>query len=935
MSTIESSMETLKTIFDYAKVGIAICDAQTKRIEMVNPAFAAIHGYEPHELIGMVSGRAFAPECMFKHQGENHRSACTYEDTAYETLHTKKDGSTVPVEVHVTVLKDELGSPKHRIANVFDITERRRGEEALVESLEFIEGVLHALPDLLFEVDGGGTYLNVWTSEPMLLALQKELLLGKTVYDILDGESADICMDAIRIADQQGKCIGHQVQIDIPGGKKWFELSISKLSSADERGRFLVLSRDITERKASDRILHTLTEAINVSSESVYLIDLKSARFIYVNDTASRQLGYRREELLGGMRVFDIDPDFGRSEWHEHVHALKTKGYLKIQTRHRTKSGRIFPVEVSTHYYLREGCEYNLAIVRDITEQKKTEASLRENEARLREAQKIARIGSWELDFFDHSLTWSDEIYRIFEIDPGVNPSYDLFLDAIHPEERSSVEWKYAESVVEKNPYDGVHRILMGDGRVKYVHARAETTFDSEGNPLWMAGTVQDITERKNSEQQIEHMALHDALTGLPNRVLAKERMEEAIRYCASKGTKAALLFIDLDGFKIVNDTLSHSIGDVLLKKVSDKLRECIRSADTLCRLGGDEFLLILSGIEREEDIRLILTKIFQAFDAPLPVLSHQLPISMSVGISLYPDHADTFEALLQKSDMAMYKAKDSGKNGYYFYDEQMNHTMMGQFKLHNDLKQAINEEQFILHYQPQIDLVENRIIGVEALIRWRHPLQGMIPPMQFISLAENSGLIVQIGEWVIREACAQTARWSEQGIDLTVAVNISGVQFKRGNLYDVVKNALEHTGINPAQLELELTESIMMQDTEKTLRTVDELKNLGTLLSIDDFGTGYSSLAYLKRFAVDKLKIDQSFVRDILHNPEDAVIVKTIVQMAKSLNLKTIAEGVENQAVLDVIESYGCDEVQGYHFAKPLEAAAFEHFHTNFYKGE
>jgi diguanylate cyclase (GGDEF)-like protein len=454
-------------------------------------------------------------------------------------------------------------------------------------------------------------------------------------------------------------------------------------------------------------------------------------------------------------------------------------------------------------------------------------------------------------------------------------------------------------------------------------------------DPLQTIVVAKDITDRKMIEQKIEYMAHHDALTGLPNRVLAHDRMERAIAYAREHNTMSALLFIDLDGFKAINDTLGHSIGDRVLQSVSQRLRECLRERDTLSRQGGDEFLLILSALTTLIDIKIIAEKLIEAFDQPFYVQNHPLSLSASIGISRYPDDGADFETLLQSADMAMYKAKESGKNTYRFYTKEMIHHQLDYFTLQNDLKTAVIEKQFVLHYQPQIDLGQNRIVGVEALIRWRHPQRGMIPPMEFIPLAESSGLIVQIGEWVIREASAQAARWHTMGIEIGVAVNISGVQFKRGNLAEVVSDALKDSKLPPSYLELELTESIMMQDVESTLQMVHRLKAHGVQLSIDDFGTGYSSLAYLKRFALDKLKIDQSFVRDILSDQEDAIIVSTIVQMAKSLNLKTIAEGVENQAVLDVIESYGCDEVQGYHFAKPLEAAAFEAYHQKFYYGE
>lgn len=296
----------------------------------------------------------------------------------------------------------------------------------------------------------------------------------------------------------------------------------------------------------------------------------------------------------------------------------------------------------------------------------------------------------------------------------------------------------------------------------------------------------------------------------------------------------------------------------------------------------------------------------------------------------MYPDDGDNFDSLLQQADTAMYKSKEHGRSSYCFFAENMNVEIMEHLCIQNDLKKAIEQNEFVLHYQPQMDLKQNRISGAEALIRWNHPERGMIPPMSFIPTAESSGLVVQIGEWVIKEACRQAVEWSKRGIHLTMAVNISAIQFKRGNLEEVVRQALDESGLNPQLLELELTESILIHDTEKVLEAVQRLKSLGIQLSIDDFGTGYSSLSYLKRFAVDKLKIDQSFVKDIVNDQEDAAIVKAVIQMAKSLNLKTIAEGVENIEVLNIINGYGCDEVQGYHFAKPLEAVNFEQY----YKG-
>jgi diguanylate cyclase (GGDEF)-like protein len=386
-----------------------------------------------------------------------------------------------------------------------------------------------------------------------------------------------------------------------------------------------------------------------------------------------------------------------------------------------------------------------------------------------------------------------------------------------------------------------------------------------------------------------------------------------------------ALLFLDLDKFKTINDSLGHVIGDGLLKSVSVRLRECLRDTDTLSRQGGDEFLIVLSNARDTESVTLVAEKILERMGEPFAIDHHELSISLSIGIAVYPDDGKDFDTLLKQSDTAMYQAKESGRNTYRFHTEQMNIDAVEHLRMRNGLRHALDHGEFVLHYQPQISLASGAVIGAEALIRWNHPELGMVAPGRFISVAEDSGLIVPIGEWVLREACRQAVAWHKAGLpELLIAVNLSAVQFKRGDVEKSVTQALELSGLNPALLELELTESILIKDTEKVLATVRQLKSLGVKLSIDDFGTGYSSLSYLKRFNVDKLKIDQSFVRDMADDPNDAAIVSAIIQMAKSLNLVTIAEGVEDERQLAQLRLQHCDEAQGYLIARPMPADEF-----------
>lgn len=437
-----------------------------------------------------------------------------------------------------------------------------------------------------------------------------------------------------------------------------------------------------------------------------------------------------------------------------------------------------------------------------------------------------------------------------------------------------------------------------------------------------------DITERKAAEAQIEFLAYHDALTRLPNRLLARDHMEMAMSYADRAGNKVALLFLDLDNFKTINDSLGHLVGDALLTAIAARLHDCIRHTDTLARLGGDEFLVILSDVHNTDVITDIAEHILDELAKPFDVQGHELSTSFSLGIAVYPDDGRDFDTLLMKADTAMYHAKDAGRNTYRYHTEKMNLDAVEHLQIRNSLRKALERGEFVLHYQPQIDLETMAITGAEALIRWNHPVFGLVAPFRFIPIAEDSGLIVPIGDWVIEEACRQAAEWRRAGLPpLTVAVNLSAVQFRRGHLEKVVRQALSASGLPPENLELELTESILIQDTEKVLAKVRELKALGVKLSVDDFGTGYSSLAYLKRFDVDKLKIDQSFVRDMVDDPNDAVIVRAIVQLARSLNLRTIAEGVEDKRILSALRRKGCDEAQGYWFSPPLPADAFARY--------
>lgn len=448
---------------------------------------------------------------------------------------------------------------------------------------------------------------------------------------------------------------------------------------------------------------------------------------------------------------------------------------------------------------------------------------------------------------------------------------------------------------------------------------------DSQGTVTQYVGTFSDITEQKAARHQIEFMAYHDALTELPNRILGRQRANEAMARARRHATQVGVVFMDLDHFKLVNDTYGHSTGDQLLQAVAHRLRKQVRTEDTLCRISGDEFMLILEDITLAEQIAASCEHVLAELAKPYPIDGRLIQTSLSMGIAVYPHDGDTAEDLLRKADTAMFEAKQGGRNTYRFFDPSMNQSVVEFVETRDALVQAIQNHEFELYYQPQIRLQDGQATGAEALIRWHHPTKGLLGPKHIISVAEQSGLIVPIGAWVLQQACRQMKAWRDEGLPLqTIAVNLSAIQFRTGNIEKTTLDALANAHLSPEHLELELTETILISDKDKALDTVSRLKRLGVRLSIDDFGTGYSSMAYLKRFHVDKIKIDASFAADVTNDPEDMAIVRSIIQMAQALNMETTAEGIDSEDAIEPLRQLGCTHIQGYHYARPMPQDVF-----------
>jgi diguanylate cyclase (GGDEF)-like protein/PAS domain S-box-containing protein len=564
--------------------------------------------------------------------------------------------------------------------------------------------------------------------------------------------------------------------------------------------------------------------------------------------------------------------------------------------------------------------------------------ALIKSEARLGLAQRIAKIGNWEWRPDTNQFTASAELCRLMGIrSQDFGGTFDAFIQLVHAEDRHRVDEALKRIMSKRVPCDIDHRVVLPNGVGFTVNLQAEAVFDDQMKAFSIVGTAQDITDRKQSEREIHRLAYFDSLTGLPNRVLFKDRVTQALSHARRYGTTLATLFLDLDRFKVINDTLGHNIGDLLLKSVADRLAESVRHSDSVCRsvgkgenhslarLGGDEFTVLLTNLRDVQDAGKVARRIVESLAQSFSIEGREIFVTVSVGIAIFPVDGDSVDALLKNADSAMYHAKEQGRNNFQFYSNTLNAVANERLILEGELRHAVEREEFVVYYQPQIDLRTNGIIGAEALVRWQHPQRGLLPPVEFLPAAMDTGLIRAIDEWVIRTACRQNQAWQQRGkTPVRISVNVSNSLFHGNTLLSVVEEALSQTGLTPACLELELTESIAMRNVDASIVMLTTLKTMGVQLSIDDFGTGYSSLSYLQRLPINMVKIDQSFIREILTQGGPVPIVRAIIAMAHSLKLFVLAEGVEQEAQRRLLLEQGCDQAQGYLFGRPMPADSF-----------
>ena len=812
------------------------------------------------------------------------------------------------------------------VLNSRDITERKEAEEALRQSEERYRAVIEQTIE--------GIYLGAADTKRVLesnAAFQEMLgytageLRGMPIYKFVAHDHENIDSVFQRVLDKGLHFIGERKYRRKNGSIVDVETSASVISY-DNREVLCTVVRDITERKRAEEALKESEERYRAlmeqSVEAIYIYDAYTKRILESNAAVRKLMGFSEEELLG-MRIYDfIDHD--KEDIDRHVRrSLREKRRHIGERRYRRKDGSVIIVDTSASVISYDGRTALCAVSRDITERKEAEEAVRRSKASLAESQRIAHLGTWEWDVVTGEVVWSEETFRIYGFEPNTFvPTFEKLVEAVHPDDRPVLRAAIDDALAGTKPYDFEHRIVRPDGEVRWVHRQGEVVRGEGGEPLRMIGTVHDITERKALEERLEHQAFHDSLTNLPNRHLFVDRLGQAlVRTRRKKGRQVAVLFMDLDDFKAINDSLGHEVGDLLLIVVAERLRRYLRPEDTLARFGGDEFVVLVEDVEAPADAVRVAERIVEGLREPFIMDGKELFLRASIGIALGTARQKSAEDLLRDADTAMYEAKE-GRLGYRVFDPAMYERAVGRLEMENELRRAIEAEEFVVHYQPIVSLQTGEMWGMEALVRWNHPERGLLDPWEFMAVAEQSGIVVPMGERVLQEACCQAKEWQKDHPripPLVMSVNLSARQLQRPDISQIVERVLKKTGLEARCLRLDITETVYIKALEGNTQALDELRRIGVYISIDDFGTGYSSLAYLKRLPANALKTDKSFVKGIGEDIEDTAIVGMVIELAHTLGMEAIAEGVESEEQARLLKEMSCDFAQGFFFSEPL----------------
>lgn len=783
------------------------------------------------------------------------------------------------------------------------------------------------------QIEWSATLYEIYREDPAHFTPNYQSFLAHTPEDEIPAIQAKL-KEAIATGKPQRMTHTH---IRSDGTKAIMELSGQVVF--DEAGKPLKMvgsSMEVTHLVELRERIEELAMLLEKSHQEVYIFDYHELTYLYANQCALDNLGYTLDELKQ-LSVYDVNPYLTPATV-EYLKSLEDKQQSVTNLSvHQRKDGSTYPVKASLQHVRFQGRDAVVLFDTDITELKRTEAAL------LSQNQLLENI----LSSVPVRIFWKDYLGRyqganeLFLRDAGITDKSELIgkTDYDMPwGEQDGDPYYYGDMEVVHSGQSKLHveDISVDANGQKQVWLTSRVPLkDSDGQTIGMLGSYEDITFIREMENRLKeqaeilhHQAHHDALTQLPNRVLLQDRIEHTIEQARLKNAQFALFFIDLDHFKKINDSLGHDIGDQVLQQVAKNLKTIMAEGDTLARLGGDEFTIVQESMKHPHDATALAQKIIEAARQPIKVGEHVFFLSGSIGISLYPKDATSYESLLKCADAAMYRAKDEGRNNFQFYTDDMTRMAFEHIAMQTSLRLGISNQEFVVYYQPQVDARNDRLIGLEALVRWQHPQLGTVSPGKFIPIAEEIGIIVDLGAQVMEQAMQQLRRWREQGLfDGIMSINLAVKQLQQVDFIDQLKAALQRTGCKPHWLEFEITESDIMKNLDEMRAKLNQMRELGIRVAVDDFGTGYSSLAYLKRLPVSKLKIDQSFVRELPHDEEDAVITKTIIAMAENLGLQVIAEGVETPEQKAFLVENHCAQLQGYLYSPPLSAE-----HMNYY---
>ena len=803
--------------------------------------------------------------------------------------------------------------------------------------------LLDSAAEGIYGLDMNGRFTFVNKSALRMLGYQHENeLLRKNAHQTIhhtrpDGSQFPQSQSGMYLAMRDGKQLHEGVEVlwTKSGRALPVELWFYPLFEGDTINGSVVTFIDISEPlriEAERAVVETrLSHMMDSSSDAIFMTD-QIGTLRYVNQAATTLLGYSREELMS-MKFFDLVPEEWRITYRSNLDDLiKNKRQRLMETRLVRKDGTRIPLELNV------SCAFDDSLVygafRDISARNETAKKMKQLLERFTLATSAAKLGVVDFSIADDMLTFDKigcELHG-FTIQDEYSVNYTTYERSIHPEDRELVKAKVKAAIESRQDMEMQFRVCLPSGQVRNMEAFVKVALDMSGQPLRMLGVCRDITQQKLHEYEINLLAYYDPLTKLPNRRLLQDRLKHALAISAHAKSYGAVLFLDLDHFKNLNDSRGHDIGDMLLLEVSARLLSSVREGDTVARLGGDEFVVILESLSTRRELamhqtELVAEKLVGLLAQPFDLDGDAYQSGGSIGISLFQGHQDGMEDLLKYADSAMYQAKAAGRGVYRFFDPVMQNRLEQRAALEVELRRALDTKgELELYFQAQVD-ERQHVRGAELLLRWHHPQRGLVYPKDFIDLAEESGLILQIGDWVLKSAVVQLKVWQEDArlAKLHLAVNVSDKQFRRADFVSKISKLLRTSKIRPESLKLELTETLMLENVSDTIAKMKELKALGVGFSLDDFGTGYSSLSYLKQLPLDQIKIDQSFVRDIISDPNDAAIVVMIIAMSKALGLNVLAEGVETQAQRDFLLENGCHAFQGYLFGKPVPVREFE----------